>query len=158
MCIGDTVTAWSILQNDSLSLFFSIVFLHVFFGAHLLCNRLFICCARCLYWCWFWCYCCWLLFWRGYMTYRKVRWYEEKLRNFRTIWEVGWLQKRLRDLRRGCVTWEEVLWLIKRLGYMRRSGVTSGLQKGSMTSKKVAGLEKRLRELKRYCVTKKEIV
>ena len=41
---------------------------------------------------------------------------------------------------------------------MRRSGVTSGLQKGSMTSKKVAGLEKRLRELKRYCVTKKEIV
>ena len=36
MCIGDTVTAWSILQNDSLSLFFSIVFC-MFFLAHTYC-------------------------------------------------------------------------------------------------------------------------
>ena len=31
MCIGDIVTAWSILQNESLSLFYSIVVLNVVF-------------------------------------------------------------------------------------------------------------------------------
>ena len=89
MCIGDTVTAWSILQNESLSLFFQIVVLHVFL-------RVFVCVIAYLFvvqdidvGVYFDVIVVGCLFRRDFVAYRKVGRYEEKWRYFGTLRQVA---------------------------------------------------------------------
>ena len=89
MCIGDTVTAWSILQKESLSLFYSIVVLHVFFCV-IVCVIAYLLVVQDVdFGVDFDVIVVWLLFRRGFVAYRKVGRYEEKWRYFGTSREVA---------------------------------------------------------------------